>query len=620
MGLRRGRARRGDRFLGLNGTLAKNLGSLDATPAVTAEEAMQIGKSAYTGKGKVASAAPLAYSRESTELIVFPGEGRNARVAWHVQFFTELQAGINPGLWNYFIDAKSGEIFYKFNGIHTLEQASGPGGNDKVPRQWTAQLDVEPQGAQFVMQTARLVTTNMNNGTSGSGTVVVGPLESDRRRPIMMPRVRRRDPQHDVGVGTATTRSTTTGSHPQPRALQHQLRERVLGRHPDDLRRRRHPVHPLSGDIDVVVHEINHGFTTFHSNLIYARAVGGLNESFSDNVAGTIVEFFNEGDAADFDVGRDIFQADAALRFMCDPPRRRLGRSLPDYVEGMDGTSRAASEQGVSVWPRAVWPVATRTARPPVSVAAWRGFYRPTTASGRELDLRAGCDGVMGRPPRSASPEEERPSSTSPWQDVGVFCDGAVEPIECDETLTAESGTITSPNFPANYPDNFRRTYCIQPASGSPATLTFTAFNTEAGFDFVRIRDANGANLSNTSGTTAPEPETSTLLAITFSTDGSVTAPGWSADWATGGTTNDPPPSTSTRRATATWCRVRSWSRPAPPTPTAPSRASSSRSRRYVGRRDRGAVPDGVELGQRARRRARDHRAGVRHSAPAAPW
>ncbi|HEU5057572.1 MAG TPA: proprotein convertase P-domain-containing protein, partial [Kofleriaceae bacterium] len=41
--------------------------------------------------------------------------------------------------------------------------------------------------------------------------------------------------------------------------------------------------------------------------------------------------------------------------------------------------------------------------------------------------------------------------------------------------------------------------------------------------------------------TTAPPDATSTLLAIKFTSDGSVTAPGWSATWSTDGTVNQPP-------------------------------------------------------------------------------
>src|SRR5262249_4444923 len=94
--------------------------------------------------------------------------------------------------------------------------------------------------------------------------------------------------------------------------------------------------YPLSGDVDVVGHEIDHGFTTFHSNLIYSGPSGGNNESFSD-IAGTIVEFHREGNSADFDLGRDIFRANSALRFMCNPTQD--GASIDNannFTPGLD--------------------------------------------------------------------------------------------------------------------------------------------------------------------------------------------------------------------------------------------------------------------------------------------
>jgi hypothetical protein len=145
------------------------------------------------------------------------------------------------------------------------------------------------------------------------------------------------------------------------------------------------------------------------------------------------------------------------------------------------------------------------------------------------------CQGVVAAANALGFSSTERAAITQSWADVGVVCDGSPQPIQCDQTFTASSGTVTSPNFPNNYPNNFSRTYCIQPSGGAAATLTFTAFNTEAGFDFVRIRNASGTQLSNTSGTTAPAPATSTLIAITFTTDASVVRTGWSASWTTGG-------------------------------------------------------------------------------------
>lgn len=39
--------------------------------------------------------------------------------------------------------------------------------------------------------------------------------------------------------------------------------------------------HPLSS-IDVVAHEVAHGFTTYTSGLVYSGEHGGMNEAFSD--------------------------------------------------------------------------------------------------------------------------------------------------------------------------------------------------------------------------------------------------------------------------------------------------------------------------------------------------
>jgi subtilisin family serine protease len=117
-----------------------------------------------------------------------------------------------------------------------------------------------------------------------------------------------------------------------------------------------------------------------------------------------------------------------------------------------------------------------------------------------------------------------------------------VPPVGCDETLTASGGTLQSPSFPAPYPNNVARTWCIRPTSGAPATLSFRSFDTEANFDFVRITDGNtGQLIASASGATAPLPATSSFLKIRFTTDGSVTRPGWQASWTTAAPTNQAP-------------------------------------------------------------------------------
>jgi Zn-dependent metalloprotease len=88
--------------------------------------------------------------------------------------------------------------------------------------------------------------------------------------------------------------------------------------------------------LDVVAHEVSHGFTDFNSDLIYSGQSGGINESFSD-MAGEAAKYYMRG-TNDFMCGYDIFKdPDGALRYLYDPPLD--GRSIDhvdDYYTGMD--------------------------------------------------------------------------------------------------------------------------------------------------------------------------------------------------------------------------------------------------------------------------------------------
>jgi vibriolysin len=323
----------GDMVSRVNGSMVREVGEVDTRPELSPDEALAIAKDDYAAS--ITSLDKLEYSREKAELLIYPHEGK-PRLAWHTTFYTELQAGKEPGLWNKFVDAHTGEVIDGFNAIHTLSQASGPGGNAKVSRTWSEALDVEPSGSQFRMDTARLVTVNMNNGTSG-GTIVAGPLSPIGDAAI--------NDAHGFAEITLNMLQEWYG-HNSINDAGFKIRSRVhYGRNYENAFWDGTQMtygdgaslfYPLSGDVDVVSHEINHGFTSFHSNLVYSGQSGGNNESFSD-IAGTIAEFFAEGDAADWDLGRDIFRGDTALRFMCNPTAD--GRSIDhasNFRAGMD--------------------------------------------------------------------------------------------------------------------------------------------------------------------------------------------------------------------------------------------------------------------------------------------
>ena len=97
---------------------------------------------------------------------------------------------------------------------------------------------------------------------------------------------------------------------------------------------------------------------------------------------------------------------------------------------------------------------------------------------------------------------------------------------------------IRDPGGTGNYGNNANATTTYCPTNpGEVLTMAFTEFNTEEGFDFVRIY--NGPTtasplLGTFSGTTIPGPFTSThpsgCLTVNFTSDGSITAAGYTAN------------------------------------------------------------------------------------------
>jgi len=323
----------GDAIVALSGRLATHLDRFDVKPVLAAADATQLAKEAFAG----AAADTFVYERASTELVILPSEAGGANLAYRVELFTELQNGTPPGLWNTFIDAKSGAVLLRFNAIHTLAQASGPGGNPKVPRTWTSALDVEASGSGYVENTSRLQTVTLGNKTSGAGTTISGSLGNIGDAAA--------NDAHGFAEVTLNMLSEWMGYN----SIDEQG-FKILSRVHYGTRYENaywdgtqmtygdgaNTFYPLSGALDVVAHEIDHGFTSNHSNLTYSGQSGGMNEAFSD-IAGTVAEFYFEGNGANFDLGSDIFKQTGALRYMCDPTKD--GASIDDaskYRSGID--------------------------------------------------------------------------------------------------------------------------------------------------------------------------------------------------------------------------------------------------------------------------------------------
>ncbi|XP_013384835.1 uncharacterized protein LOC106154861 [Lingula anatina] len=92
--------------------------------------------------------------------------------------------------------------------------------------------------------------------------------------------------------------------------------------------------HPLV-DVNVVAHELAHGFTEDHSNLEYVDMSGGMNEAFSD-MAGEALEYYLFGKVDWIVGGASMKEAGKGLRYFDDPTKdgQSIGHAR-DFRAGM---------------------------------------------------------------------------------------------------------------------------------------------------------------------------------------------------------------------------------------------------------------------------------------------
>ncbi|MCF2874796.1 MULTISPECIES: GEVED domain-containing protein [unclassified Tenacibaculum] len=113
---------------------------------------------------------------------------------------------------------------------------------------------------------------------------------------------------------------------------------------------------------------------------------------------------------------------------------------------------------------------------------------------------------------------------------------GSQDPCNGGATLTENTGSFNDGSGSQNYGNGKNCTWLIKPANGGKVTLNFSSFNTESGYDFVTVYDGSSASatqLGKFSGTSTPSAVTSTgnAMFVKFTSDGSVTAAGWAANY-----------------------------------------------------------------------------------------
>jgi len=286
------------------------------------DQALDIGKRAGLGQGLAAKQT----RNEKSDLMIFVDDAGHAHRAYVTSFVADNSNGGAPSRPFVIVDADSGTVLKKWEGLTTAAVGTGPGGNAKTGQyEWGSggrygYLDVTQSGSTCTMNNTNVKSVNLNGGTTGT-TAFSYTCPRNTVKAINGAYSPINDAHYFGGVIT-NMYPAYTGYN----ALNFQLVMRVhysanyenafwdgatmsFGDGATTF-------YPLVS-ADVAGHEVSHGFTEQHSNLTYSGQSGGMNEAFSD-MGGEATEYYWKG-SSDFNVGTEIFKSTGALRYMCNP-------------------------------------------------------------------------------------------------------------------------------------------------------------------------------------------------------------------------------------------------------------------------------------------------------------
>lgn len=303
--------------------LAADLPSVQ--PKLTSAQARDLWR-----KQSIAAVNAIVEPRDAT-LMVYPQENGKARLVYHLSYFVE---GEHPSRPTAMMDADTGEVLLQWEGL-THTETQGPGGNEKTGKYTYGMngrpaLKVTQAGSYCTTETRNVVTYHLKNSTNiGGGSIwrfICASSEGDAVNGAYGPI----NDAHHFGHVVFDMYRSYMDTAPLNTLLSLKVhygwnyenafwngRQMAFGDGAGTF-------HPLVA-LDVVAHEVSHGFTEQNSGLIYLGQSGGMNEAFSD-MAGETAEWFDRGQN-DMLVGADILKAKSgALRYMCEPSRD--GRSI----------------------------------------------------------------------------------------------------------------------------------------------------------------------------------------------------------------------------------------------------------------------------------------------------
>ncbi|ABC29284.1 Zinc metalloprotease (elastase) [Hahella chejuensis KCTC 2396] len=399
-----------------------------ANPTISDKEALNIAKN---NSGFTFVNAPQFRNESSELMIYFDQESEQAKLVYVVNYFSEATKGApDPKRPFFIIDAHSGDVIKTWDGL-AHQEATGPGGNEKTGKyEYGSDYPTFEVDSQCRMTTANVETINLNHRTSG-GTIHQFTCPRNTVKEINGAYSPLND-AHFFGIEVFKMYSEWFDTSPLNTKLK--LRVHYSNGYENAFWDGSQMTfgdgasyfYPLV-DINVVAHEVSHGFTEFNSGLVYERQPGGMNEAFSD-MAGEAAEFFMHGEN-DFYVGAAIMKNGDGLRYMDNPPRdgSSIGHAS-DYYDGLD------VHYSSGVYNKAFYLLATTSGWDTkkafeVFVRANQTYWTPNSNFN---------DGACGVESAAEDKGYSKADVTAAFDQVGVSCDGT-DPG--DQVITMEKAT-----------------------------------------------------------------------------------------------------------------------------------------------------------------------------------
>ena len=314
--------------------------------------------------------------------------------------------------------------------------------------------------------------------------------------------------------------------------------------------------------LDCAAHELTHGVTEYNGNggLYYEGESGALNESFSD-IFGTCVEF-SALPNPNWTIGEDIVMY-GALRDMSNPKVYQQPDTYHGYYWANTNSSYDNGGVHTNSGVQNFWFYLlceggtgvndlgnTYSVTPIGMIEAQQIVYRNlmhyiTPYSGY---INSYNGSLLAAADLYGNSSDEYTAVQQAWYAVGI--DDNMSQLGCGygsvTYLTEPSGTFNDGSGNGDYLENQSCTWIIEPSGASYVTLSFTAFDTETNYDYVKVYDSydnynNGTYLARLSGHSIPSPITSNtgMMIVTFITDEYVNYSGWTANYISNGTSVD---------------------------------------------------------------------------------